>query len=75
MHANLAAMAAVAWNPDIRDFARWEYGTEDAVRWILAEQRRGRRARRRRIGLRAWLRSLRILPATATVARLGQRSR
>jgi hypothetical protein len=75
MYANLAAMAAVAWTPDLRDYARWEYGTEDAALWLAASARKGRHARRRSGGLRAWLRSLRILPATSTVARLENRQR
>ncbi len=73
MHANLAAMAAVAWNPDLRDYARWEYGTEEAARWLLANAKTARRARRRFPGLRAWVRSLRILPATSMVSRLDGR--
>jgi len=75
MYANLAAMTAVAWNPDLRDYARWEYGTEDAAVWLLASTRKGRKARRRFAGLRAWIRTLRSLPATSTVARLENRRR
>ena len=30
---------AVGWKTDIHDYARWEYGTEEAAEWILRDSR------------------------------------
>lgn len=53
MYANLNgnghAHAIGGWKADLRDYARWEYGTEEAAGWLLAKARRARRQKRTRL--------------------------
>ena len=55
-----------AWKADLRDYARWEYGTADAANWLLAAARRDRRKRPRAPAIaqrvRSWFRMTATLP-------------
>jgi hypothetical protein len=58
------------WKSDLRDYARWEYGTEEAARWLLRNARRDTRQKRARLGARilAWFRPAQISATTAVAA-------
>ena len=58
--------AATGWTATLYDYARWEYGSEDAAIWLLAEARR--RTRRASVVARliAWL----LPPRAQSVARV-----
>jgi len=47
--------ATLGWRATIYDYARWEYGTEDAAAWLVAEARPPRRRTTLVARLLAWL--------------------
>jgi hypothetical protein len=71
MYASLVGIAMEksrtnAFNADLRDYARWEYGRND-VAWLYAHAAARRRKRRPLLPrLRAWLRRGVPVPALGT---------
>ena len=69
--------AVGGWKADIRDYARWEYGTEEAAGWLLRNARIERRRTRTPIGtrIRRLFRPAATVPATTAVAAVESRAR
>jgi len=57
MNGMTTVNGSLAWTPDLRDYARWEYG-RDAEAWLYSNARRAAAPRRRRPGLKARVRAL-----------------
>ncbi len=77
LSGNGHAHAIGGWKADLRDYARWEYGTEEAARWLVANARREGRQTRTAVVARVlgFFRPAAPLSATAAVAAAENRAR
>jgi len=75
LNGNGHAHAISGWKADLHDYARWEYGTEDAAAWLFSEARRHRAPRTSLVGrFLTWL-AAPSLPATRSVVARENRGR
>jgi len=74
MHTNLyGANGRGLWSPDLRDYARWEYGRNAEAFLLSLKANRRRHGPSLRARVRAWFRLPAVATVSPTVANAGTR--